>query len=446
MKNFIPLYLLALLPIMLSAQSSKTCGKPNDPNPERCPDCEESTESESSAASLGPSSNTPTPSLVSCDVDTPSSLIPLNHGGVALSSSDLKIPGSTSGFPMEFSRYYHSRDSASYGDMMGHGRTFSHSYSWRMTAAGSEYHIFFPSGKKREFTLSGASSYRGNASQLYLPAAGYSERLHQIGNFWHLVLPGAVAYTFERVVLPDNTVLFHPRSARDSRDNILTFTTDTSARIIQVTDFVSNTITLSYSSQVINRKTAVPLHTISAAPVVGWNEVTIPAGQSFRWLQAVSAPNAFFDVSEIEFYQSNGSGGHTKITGTAYGTSPAHSNNANLNFDKAFDNNTSTRFKFCRPNHGIAGIDLGFGNAAEITKIRYFIASTFSSELGKFVGMRFEGMVEQPQTTTMLSSVSTSTGHSVEFQYGTFEDTSVGQTYGVLEKAIYRDASSTVTD
>jgi RHS repeat-associated protein len=306
-------------------------------------------------------------------------------------------------------------------------------------------HVFFPSGSRREFTLSGASNYRGQASQLYLPPSGYGERLHQVGDLWYLVMPGAVDFTFERVVLPDSTVIYHPRSARDSRSNVLTFATDAAARITGVSDSVGNAISLTYASQVTNRLSAVPLHTITTPPVVGWNEVVIPAGQSFRWIQAVSAPNAFFDVSEVEFYESDGSGGYTKLNGSRYGTDPGYGNNPSFTHPKAFDGSTSTRFKYCRPNLGITGMDLGFGNTAVVTKIRYFISSTFSGDLGKFAGMRFEGMVEQPETTTVLASVSATTGYSVEFDYGTHFDDSVGQTFAVLENVLYRNPAGSVT-
>ena len=432
-----------------SASWANICGKPNKPYHQdpKCDKCEEETcenGSDQSSTTLGPSVRMPSGTVVT-SLDLPNDLIAVNHGGALLSTTDLQIPGSPHGLPLQFSRFYQSRDADGFGDLMGHGRTWSHSYSWRMTAAGSERRVFFPSGRMLEFTLSGSSTYLGQASQLYQPTTGFGERLHQIGNFWHVVMPGGVAHTFERVVRSDGAVLFHPRSSRDSRGNIHSYTTNTAARITKVTDAAGNSLTLTYASHVINRRAAVTLHTISAAPVVGWNEVIIPAGASYRWIQAVSAQDAYFDVSEIKFYQSNGSGGYTLLGGTAYGTDPAFDDGPNT-FANVFDNDGSTRFQFCRPNNGIAGLDLGNGGNATVTRIRYHIMGMFSGELSKFIGMRFEGMTEQPESTTVLASVTASTGQSMEFQYGTHHDDSVGQNYSVLEKVIYRDASNAVTD
>ncbi len=60
--------------------------------------------------------------------------------------------------------------------------------------------------------------------------------------------------------------------------------------------------------------------------------------------------------------------------------------------------------------------------------------------------MKFEGMTEQPETITVLSSVTASTGQSIEFEYGEHLDTSIGQRHAILEKVVYRNAANAVTD
>jgi RHS repeat-associated protein len=437
---------------------NKSCAIPNSPYPDYrdCPDCTEvcpdsgadddgSSGGGSGMPPLGPSPHSGAKPPAG-EVETPNTVIGTNHGGALLNTTDLKVPGTLSGVPLRFTRYYNSRDAEGYGDLMGHGRTWTHTFSWRMTVQGGAIRVDFPSGRRLEFTKPFATTYRGLPATGYLPPAGFGERIYNTGDFWHLDQVGAAAHTFERVVLPDSTVIYHPRESVDTRGNKLTYETNAAARITKASDTLGNHIDLTYSQVTLNRKAAVNLHTITSAPAVGWNEVIIPAGQSFRWIQAVSAPNFYFDVSEIEFYKDNGSGGHTKLTGAVYGTDPSFGDNPSFTYQKAFDGSTSTRFKYCRPNHGIAGIDLGSGNTAAVTKIRYFIASTFSGQLAKFTGMKFEGMTEQPETITVLSDVTASTGQSVEFDYGTHLDTSVGQSHAVVEKVLYRDAANTVTD
>lgn len=393
---------------------------------------------------LGPSPHSGT-SAPAGQVETPNTVIGINHGGALLNTTDLTVPGSLSGVPLQFTRYYNSRDAEGYGELLGHGRTWTHSFSWRMTVQGSTAIVDFPSGRRLEFNQAGSTTYRGQSATIYTPPAGNGERIYKTGDFWHVDQLGASAHTFERVVLPDTTVLYYPRESVDTRGNKLTYETNTAARITKATDALGNSIDLTYSQITLNRKAAVLLHTVNSAPAVGWNEVTLPAGQPFRWFQGVSAPSFNFEVSEIEFYKNNGSGGFTKLSGTAYGTGPALSN-SNRTFDKAFDNNLSTRFSFSRPNHGIAGLDLGSTVTETVTKIRYHIPSAFSGQLNKYIGMKFEGMTEQPETITVLATVSASTGQSIEFEYGEHLDTSIDQTHAILEKVIYRNAANDVTD
>lgn len=437
----------------------KSCGIPNEPTPptSRCIPCEKSCPdsgadggnssgggSASEESPLGPSphaSSTPPEG----EIETPRSVIANNHGGALLDTTDLSVPGSLSGVPLSFTRYYNSRDAEGLGDLMGHGRTWTHTYSWRMTAPGSSRRIFFPSGRKLDFTPAGTSTYLGQASTLYTPPAGNGERLHRVGDFWHLIIPGGRTHTFERVVRSDGAVLYHPRESIDTRGNRLDYTTNAAARITRAADPLGNAIDLTYSQVTLNRRAAVELHTVASPPQVGWNEILIPAGQSFRWIQAVSAPGAYFEISEVKFYKDNGSGGYTLLSGTAYGTGPAINDGTNT-FDNAFDGSGSTRFTFCRPNNGIAGLDLGPSGAAQVTRIRYYVMGMFSGDLGRFEGMRFEGMLEQPETHTVLSAVSATTGDSVEFDYGTHFDTSIGQSHSVLEKVTYRNAANAITD
>jgi RHS repeat-associated protein len=435
-------------------ESGQSCGSPNNSylsyGPIDCGDtAQETGDNSSGSPQTGADSLGPNPSIRSTSaagaIDTPSSVILNDHGGAHLRTKDLSLPGPASGVSLDFIRNHNTRFADTAGDLMGHGRTWSHSFSWRMTAPGSTRRIFTPTGRRLDFSTPHASTYRGQPSTVWIPPVGNGERLHNVGNFWHLVMPGGAAHTFERVVLPNLTVLFHPRRSSDASDNIITYTTDNAARIIRAADSLGNALDLNYSQISLNRKAAVVLHTVTNAPVPGWNEVTITAGRSFRWLQAVSAPNWYFEVSEIEFYESDGIGGHRLLAGSSYGTGPAR-NNSNRTYQRAFDGDVgdASRFSFSRANGGIAGIDLGA--PATITKIRYFIPAIYASRLSSYQGMRFEGMTEHPQSLTVLSSVSASTGDSVEYDYGSFEDASIGQSHAVLHKVFYRNASRQVTD
>jgi YD repeat-containing protein len=211
-----------------------------------------------------------------------------------------------------------------------------------------------------------------------------------------------------------------------------------------VDDTAGNWLQLTYAGEQINRKKNIVIHTITAAPVVGWNEVTVTTTEPFRWIQGISAPNNNFRMAEIEFYRPAEGGGTVKLSGTPYGTTPDIGNGSN-SFDKAFDNNTSTGFGFIRPNMGIAGIDLGTGNESHVAKIRYFIHSANADRLNSYIGHQFVGCVETPEIITVMKQVSTSGDQTVNYGYDIHEDTSIGQSHLVLGAVDYLDANDAVS-
>ncbi|MGG1515482.1 RICIN domain-containing protein [Paenibacillus oryzisoli] len=76
------------------------------------------------------------------------------------------------------------------------------------------------------------------------------------------------------------------------------------------------------------------------------------------------------------------------LTGQIFGTSPAYSGCLTCTSDKVFDGNTATFFDTDCGNDQYAGIDLGEGNAKEVTLIRFFPRDTFAFRMngGKFQG------------------------------------------------------------
>ncbi len=76
----------------------------------------------------------------------------------------------------------------------------------------------------------------------------------------------------------------------------------------------------------------------------------------------------------------------SKLSGTAFGASPAWA--AGTEFDKATDNNISTRYEFALNNGGYTGLDLGATGVAKITKIRFYPQPGFEFRMsgGKFQG------------------------------------------------------------
>ena len=335
----------AVILLQSISESATVCGIPNnssDQPPGGCPTEEDGDSgssgggSGSSGGNSGPSSGTTGPSVgapssgnYSQQLETPAGPIRPNTGGARLMTSDLKLQGAVGDLPMSVKRHYQSRDTTSNADLMGHGRTWTHSYSWRMWASGTDganRSILFPEGYVLDFApYPGTVSFEGQTSVKYIPQAGFGHRLYKVGDLWYLLVPGGVRYAFEKVTDPDATVRYVPRSGRDAKGNLHAFTTDGQSRITRVEDATGNWLQFTYSGVQINRKNNINIHTISTAPVVGWNEVTVTTTQPFRWLQGISAHNNYFRMAEIEFHKPDASGTQ-KLGGSVYGTDPDFSN------------------------------------------------------------------------------------------------------------------------
>ena len=444
----VPLCVLADLntssPTPASTGNNYICGDPNNTPHDSCPTCgdsEEDSGADSSGAkyTTGPDTDD-TPEGKECPVDSPGGGVNPNTGGVESRTTDIRSSGASSDMPLSFSRYYQTRDTTANGDLMGHGRTFTHSYTWSMSASGSggaSRSILMPGGATLNFDpYPGTIDFEGQTAVKYIPQTGFGQRLYQVGNWFYLLIPGGQRYAFERVTDAQGVTRYFPRTRRDGKGNIQTFTTDDAARITKVTDAAGNWTQLTYAGVPIDRKQNVPIATITAPPVVGWNEITVSTPQPFQWLQGISAPNLNFNMAEIEFYKPGANGGPPeKLSGTPFGNSP--STNGIHNFDKLFDGDVNTGFAFIRAGMGIAGIDLGAGNASHVSKIRYYISSYNATRLASFVGHQFVGRVSSPQIVTVLSQVTTSAGDEVNYIYDTYTDPSILQEHLVLKTIDY---------
>ncbi|TAE78906.1 MAG: RHS repeat protein, partial [Verrucomicrobia bacterium] len=319
---------------------------------------------------------------------------------------------------------------------------------WASGSGGNSRSILMPDGNTLDFVPHpGTIAFEGQTSVKYIPEASFGERLYQVGTMYYLLVPGGERYTFESVIGADGATRFFPRNRRDSKGNFHTYTTDAAARITKVTDAVGNWIEITYAGVPLDRKQNVVIATITSAPVVGWNEINVTTSQPFQWVQGISAPGLTFSMSELEFYAPGINGGPpVKLNGTPYGNGPA-SSNSNHTFDKLFDQNTSTGFSFIRPSMGIAGLDLGTGNASHVAKIRYFISSYNANRLNSYIGHQFVGRISTPQIITTLTQVTSSHGDTVQYNYDSYTDPSIHQEHLVLKNIDYiKDTNGDGTD
>lgn len=447
MKSKLPFPLL--LPLVICALtaplyslSGDSCGMPNNPDddppaPASCPN----DTGNSSNGDRGPLTHAPT-SNSGKSPDTGQTFISPNGSNGWNTALDLEIHRQIGEIPFEFRRTYQSRIKSGLGEEFGHGLTWGHNYAWRMSAGNGKHAITFPDGRVFLMSKAGNIQFDGVSQILHLPDQGRGERVYQGGvgdNRFTLVMPDSKRHVFDRVSNPDNTSTFHPRFSQDSAGRKIEYTSDDQGRIISATDATGSTISLEYGPIQVNRKASVLLHKVASAPAADWNEIILTTPQPFRWFQALSANNSFFNLAEIEFYAPDGSGGHTRLPGSAYGTGPAHRRAQGETFDKAFDGDVTTGYYHARPGGGIAGLDLGAGNESHVSKIRYRprTSGTGSEPMYKHSGLRFEAVTEAPEIIEVLQRVTCSDGRAVNYLYDTIVDESIGQTHLVLSGVDY---------
>ncbi len=458
----------------LLADNATPCGNP-DPTPEPCGPCQgKGGDSESSPDAPGPggdpgnadggggsgsssSSGGPAPgggtSFFGATPTVPvssASIAPVTDqrfftpagSNVSSSALDFSVHGTTGRLPLEFKRYYQSRVREGISDDMGQGLTWTHSYSYSLwySGTGGKRSLIYPDGRVREFTAGATVTFEGGQQTIHSPAEGYGERMYSGGpggNTFTLVMADASRVVFERVTIAGQT-LYHPRYARDPDGRQQTFTTDAKTRITSATDTGGNSISLIYGPIQINRKENVLLKEITATPATGWNEFLRPTTGAYRWFQVESSSKNFCNFAEVEFYGKDANGNEVKLSGTPYGTGPSHIDFQTSTFEKAFDGNTSTSFRFARSIFGITGIDLGAGNETKLTKIRFNPnAGPGAVPMADFIGSKFQVVRSAPQIVDVLQRVETSDGRAANYLYETVNDPSIDQNHLVLSGVDY---------
>ncbi|MDR1341507.1 MAG: hypothetical protein LBK58_15870 [Prevotellaceae bacterium] len=140
------------------------------------------------------------------------------------------------------------------------------------------------------------------------------------------------------------------------------------------------------------------LYTINHIPDIFYNDIILRIPVSYRYVRYKSPENGSCNVSEIEFYGSEGG----KLSGTSIGT-PRAWNNSNRTCDKAFDGDITTFYDAFEKSGAWTGLD--FQEQKRICKIRYlprtegqFIYEGHHYELFYWTKERWESLGKQTAT------------------------------------------------
>lgn len=142
-----------------------------------------------------------------------------------------------------------------------------------------------------------------------------------------------------------------------------------------------------------------------SAPAVRWHRIALDNTRAYRYVRFVGADGSFAGVGELEFWSVADT---QRLAGTPFGLGPSWGNNPDTTFATVFDGDTASFYDYYTANGGYAGIDLGPGNLAEVTAVRYFPRSGWEARM---LNGRFEA-----------STVLTDTGYSLLSQVGSIPE------------------------
>lgn len=117
-----------------------------------------------------------------------------------------------------------------------------------------------------------------------------------------------------------------------------------------------------------NFSEAVDLFEIKGCPSIFFQEINISCKKTFRYLRYLSPPGGFCNIAELEFY---GEKRNKALHGEIIGTQVACVYAKNRTIECAMDGKTETFFESNEPTGTWVGVDLGKGQAQQVTSIRF---------------------------------------------------------------------------
>lgn len=332
----------------------------------------------------------------------------------------------------------------------GFGREsgWTHNYMWLLRASGvspdgeAQLRITYPEGGEVVFRQ------QASDSNLWLPSASIGEKLYQSGNDYTLQKADGWQYFFEKLTWgPGGGVYYRITGFEDSQGNVYTMSyLGGGRRIHRVTDPSGRWIQFAYEDEGIYTANPTVLARVTNPAPDTWLEIDIPSTKSFRHFALRVTNNwKYLDplpVAEIEFVKElDGNGDPVLLSGSQFGSDPAL--NAGEEYDKAFDGNTSSFYRYAHKRNAYAGIDLGVDGSGDdvkdsIIKARVYISDTAAAEYANF---QIIGLENRPSGNVVLSKITSSDGREVVYNYAAIEDASGNFTWSALSSVDYPDGA-----
>lgn len=354
---------------------------------------------------------------------------------------DLQIWGGVGEQQLVWGRWANSRF-VSGQNYFGDGHNWRHEYQWEMADAApassgaAQLEIVYPEGQDNTFTQNSTTPTTWNAR------TAIEDTLYQSGTDFYLQRKNGFRYHFQKYLDGTGADYYLMTDFTDSKQNDYTLTYNSAHEVTQITEPGGRYLQVNYSNVNLNKVDFTTFATVrTVPPAYVYTEITVTDPHAYRYLRYLSPDDGFGNVEEVEFYDTNGN----KLSGTPFGTSPPWA--SGRDFTKVFDGNTSTFFDYAQPSGGYAGIDLGPGNTAVISKVRFYPRNGYekrmcgtaywnSSNFGQF-----QGSNQAPASLPVISSVTTSDGRTVTYNYSAFNDPNLPYVYQVLGGVTYDDST-----
>ncbi|NJK93366.1 MAG: RHS repeat protein [Blastochloris sp.] len=364
-----------------------------------------------------------------CPPDTSGGANPFNvyTGNVTRESLDLQVWGSVGEQPLQWLRQSNSRFSTSSDRIFGQGGNWRHNFQWSVADAGGtasngtrQIQINHPLGGQYVFRE------QGLGSNLWLPAANVSQRVVQDGNNFVLVQADGERFYF----LKTGTYTYRPLGVEDSQGNYTSFSYNAEGRLARVTEAAGRYLELSYQQITLDQRSKTKITNIGGGGTAGqWKTFTLTTPLERRYGTYEGTWNSYSRVAEVEFYDEN----NVKLTGTPISSPPA----AGYSAANAFDEDPATIYRAPHANYSYVGLD--FGSPKKIKKVRVLLDYNQSTSPGGDV----YAFNSAPAPVTVLASVQSSDGRSVQYEYEQKVDSNpdVPLSYLVLSKARFGDGT-----
>jgi RHS repeat-associated protein len=357
----------------------------------------------------------------------------LATGSVQRAVRDLVANGGVGAHRLNWTRFGQSRLVTGM-QHFGDGHTWRHTYQWEMSdVSATQVEIAEPRGSTFLYTKVGSNWVNATISN--------QNTLTQVGNEYYLTRVDGSSYHFQKLgsgTLAD-PYYYQLQDFDDGFGQTYYCTYNAAKKLALVSEPGGRWLRINYQDITVNRSDFKTLAVIETTPPTGWNELPVTDGTAYRYLRYTSSRPGevatYCLVPELEFYD----GSNTKLSGTAFGANPPRNNNPARTFDKAHDGILSSSYEYAYQHYGFTGIDLGAGNARQISKVRYNAPGIPA----RMLKGRFEGSNVAPVVKNVIASVEIGYGtpeiitNSVQYTYNTLPDTSAATDWLLLKTADY---------